>query len=301
MAVAITPRRASLPLPGGGDDAGVVVTPMCTAEQRVGPRFLQRPSGPLPLLRGLGLLTPRSRFTTVPVPCFLIEHPVAGAFLIDTGMAPAIAQEGPRALGRLPGLAFDVTMEEEWSSPARLTALGLDPLGIRLVVMTHLHFDHAGAVANYPGASFIVDEAEWDAAAHDGLTKGYVSSLIEHPFDWRTVDFGGRDVASFASFGRTLDLFGDGSVRLLATPGHSMGHLSVLLRLASGGELLLTGDAAFARRTVDESLVPTFCADVHLYRRSLREIQRFLESSPGAEVIFGHDAESWPAVRPRYD
>jgi N-acyl homoserine lactone hydrolase len=251
-------------------------------------------------VRGLGLLTPRSRFTPVPVPCFVVEHPGAGPFLIDTGMAPAVAQEGARALGRLPGLAFTVTMQESWASPARLAALGLDPLGIRLVVMTHLHFDHAGAVAEYPHATFVVDEAEWEAAASGGLTKGYVRSLIDHPFAWLTVDFGGRDVASFASFGRTLDLFGDGSVRLLATPGHSRGHMSVLLRLASGGELLIAADAAFGRRTVEESLVPTYCADVHRYKRSLREIQRFLEATPDAEAVFGHDAEGWPSVRERY-
>jgi N-acyl homoserine lactone hydrolase len=301
MAVAVTPRRASLPLAGGRGGAGVVVTPMCTAEQLAIPHFLQRPGGPLPVLRGLGLLTPRRRYTPVPVLCFLVEHPEAGALMIDTGMAPAVAHEGMRALGRLAGLAFDATMDEAWASPARLAALGIDPLGIRLVVMTHLHYDHAGAVSEYPAASFIVDEAEWEAAASGGIGKGYVGSLVDHPFDWRTVDFGGRDVGSFASFGRTLDLFGDGSVRLLSTPGHSAGHMSVLLRLASGGELLLTGDAAYARRTVDESLVPTYCHDVHLYRRSLREIQRFLESSPGAEVVFGHDAEAWPSVRERYD
>jgi N-acyl homoserine lactone hydrolase len=300
MAVAASPRRASLPLPGGRDGAGVVVTAMCTAQQLAMPHFLQRPRGPLGMVRGLGLLTPRSRFTPVPVPSFLVEHPGAGPFLIDTGMAPAVADEGARALGRLPGLAFTITMQASWSSPARLAARGIDPFGIRLVVMTHLHFDHAGAVAEYPHATFVVDEAEWEAAASGGLIGGYVGSLVDHPFDWRTVDFGGRDVASFASFGRTLDLFGDGSVRLLATPGHSRGHMSLLLRLASGGELLVAADAAFARRTVEEDLVPTYCADVHRYKRSLREIRRFLESSPGAQAVFGHDAEGWPSVRERY-
>jgi N-acyl homoserine lactone hydrolase len=301
MAVAASPRRASLPLPGGRDGAGVVVTPMCTAEVLAQPHFLQRPRGPLATVRGLDLLTPRSRFTAVPVPCFLVEHPSAGPLMIDTGMAPAVAEEGSRALGRRAGMVFTIDMDEGWSASARLTAAGIDPLGVRLVVMTHLHHDHAGGVADFAHATFVVDETEWDAAATSGLTKGYVQSLIDHPVDWRTVDFDGRDVASFArSFARTLDLFGDGSVRLLATPGHSPGHMSVLVRLASGGELLLTGDAAFARRSLDETLVPTYCSDVHRYRRSLREIQRFLEASPDTQVIFGHDAASWPSVRPRY-
>jgi N-acyl homoserine lactone hydrolase len=90
-------------------------------------------------------------------------------------------------------------------------------------------------------------------------------------------------------------------VRLLSTPGHTKGHLGVLLRLASGTELLLTGDAAYARRTIDEGLVPTLCQDVHLYRRSLRELQRFVERTPSAHVVCGHDAEGWPDVREHYE
>jgi len=300
MAVAVTPRRASLPLPGGADGAGVVVTPMRTAEMLAMPRFLQRPSGPLAVPRGLGVFTPRSRFTAVPIPCFLVEHPQAGRLLVDTGMTLAAEQQGARALGRRAGIAFDIRMQEGWGSSEQLAARGVDPLGIELVVMTHLHYDHCGAVAEYPHATFVVDEAEWDAAVSGGFFHGYIHRLFDRPVEWRTVDFGGRDVASFASFGRTLDVFGDGSVRLLSTPGHSEGHLSVLLRLASGGELLLTADAAYSRRTIAEGLVPLFCQDVHRYRRSLREIQRFVQSTPSAQVVCGHDAEGWPDVRERY-
>ena len=91
-----------------------------------------------------------------------------------------------------------------------------------------------------------------------------------------------EQVSSFASFGHAIDLFADGSVRLLSTPGHTKGHMSVLLRLQSGRELLLTGDAAYSRATIDEGLVPLFCDDVHRYMRSLREIRRYLELTPSA-------------------
>jgi glyoxylase-like metal-dependent hydrolase (beta-lactamase superfamily II) len=107
-------------------------------------------------------------------------------------------------------------------------------------------------------------------------------------------------VTSFASFGRTVDLFGDGAIRLLSTPGHSPGHMSVLLSLESGRELLITADAAYSQRTIDEDLLPVFVDDVHRYRRSLREIRRYVEQTPGAEVICGHDAEAWPQVRETY-
>jgi glyoxylase-like metal-dependent hydrolase (beta-lactamase superfamily II) len=173
-------------------------------------------------------------------------------------------------------------------------------MDIRTVVMTHLHYDHAGAIAEFPQATFVVDADEWRAARSGGFTKGYAHKLIDHPYDWREVDFDDPRVASFASFGRTVDLFGDGSIRLLSTPGHSKGHMSVLLRLESGRELLLAGDAAYAQRTIDEDLLPVFVEDVHRYRRSLREIRRYVEQTPSAEVICGHDPDAWPQVRDTY-
>jgi glyoxylase-like metal-dependent hydrolase (beta-lactamase superfamily II) len=77
--------------------------------------------------------------------------------------------------------------------------------------------------------------------------------------------------------------------------------MSVLLRLRSGRELLLTADASYARRTIDEELVPLFCDDVHRYMRSLREIRRYLELTPSALVVCGHDPEGWEQIRERYE
>ena len=107
MPVAAETKRARLPLAGGAEGAGVRVHPMRTARMLAMPHFFQRPSGPLPTLRGLGLLTSRSRFIPVPIPAFLVEHPTAGPVLVDTGMRPRVAQDGPRALGRAFALAVD--------------------------------------------------------------------------------------------------------------------------------------------------------------------------------------------------
>jgi N-acyl homoserine lactone hydrolase len=300
VSVAAETKRAHLPLEGGVEGAGVRVHPMRTARMLAMPHFFQRPKGPLSTVRGLGLLTPRSRYTPVPIPAYLVEHPTAGAVLIDTGLPKAVAEEGPRALGFAAGLLYSIEMEPDWALVEQLPARGVDPIDVRVVVMTHLHYDHAGAIGAFPQATFVVDAVEWRAARSGGFTKGYAPKLIDHPFDWREIDFDDPRVESFASFGRTVDLFGDGSVRLLSTPGHSKGHMSVLLRLESGRELLLTADAAYARRTIDEELVPLFVDDVHRYRRSLREIRRYVAQTPGAEVICGHDPDGWPEVRETY-
>jgi N-acyl homoserine lactone hydrolase len=298
--VAAATKRARLPLPGGVEGAGVVVHPLRIARMLAMPHFLERPSGPLPTLRGLGLLTPRRKFTPVPIPAYLVEHPGAGPVVIDTGLPAEAATEGARALGRAAGIAYSIEMEPEWAIAAQLRARGVDPIDVRVVVLTHMHYDHASAVGEFPQATFVVDADEWRAARSGGFTTGYAPKLFDRPFDWREIDFDDPKVTSFATFGRTVDVFGDGTVRLLSTPGHSKGHMSVLLALQSGRELLLTADAAYARRTIDEELVPVFVDDVHRYLRSLREIRRYVEQTPTAEVIFGHDAEGWPGVRERY-
>jgi N-acyl homoserine lactone hydrolase len=290
------PRPAQLPLAGGRDGATVTVQPLRTAEILAMPRFLQRPSGPLAELRGLGLLTPRRRWSRIPVACFLVEHPGVGPILVDTGLHASVAEDPAATLGRRAALVMDIAMEPGWAAAER----GVEPEDVRVVVMTHLHYDHAGAVADFPQATFVVDAAEWEAASHGGFRRGYRSALFDHPFDWRLVSFDGSAVGSFASFGRAIDLFDDGSVQLLSTPGHSKGHLSVLLRLSAGRELLLTADAAYARRSIDEDLVPVFVDDVHRYRRSLGEIRRYIGQTPSATVICGHDVEGWADVQSAY-
>ena len=189
MAVPTHPKRATLPLPGGREGAGVTVTPMRTAEILSPPRFYQRPSGPLATLRGLGLLTPRASGRGCRSRASW-SSTRRGPFLIDTGLPPAAAHDVRAALGRRGAIAYKVRMEDGWAVTDRLVARGLDPLGIDLVVMTHMHYDHTGAVAQLPRSTFVVDAREWDAAVDGGFRHGYRRQLFDHGYEWRTLDFG---------------------------------------------------------------------------------------------------------------
>ncbi|MFL5896373.1 MAG: MBL fold metallo-hydrolase, partial [Thermoleophilaceae bacterium] len=103
----------------------------------------------------------------------------------------------------------------------------------------------------------------------------------------------------FASFGRTLDLFGDGSARLAYTPGHTLGHMSLVLR-TKGGEFLIAADSIYTMRTLRESAMPYGPQDEHEFRRSLREVQRYAEQTPDAVIVPGHDIEAFRALAPVY-
>jgi len=298
MTVAAQPSPLALPLPGGSPGATVRVHPLRCGEILLPPRALDRPSGALPQLRGMGIATPRSRWSWVPVPVFLIEHPTAGALLIDTGFHASVASDPKMSLGRRQAWVLPARLGTDESAPARLRVVGIDPAGIGLVVMTHLHNDHASGAAQFPHATFVVDGAEWGAACKGGFAEGYRHEHFDQPLDWRTVDYAGA--GSHGAFERTLDLFGDGSVRLLSTPGHTLGHQSILLALA-GGELLLTGDAAYTRRALDQDLLPIFVfAGAERYRRSMAQIRDHAQRTPEGVVICGHDAERWPRLQPMY-
>src|SRR5919197_1776698 len=109
--MAAIPTQA-LPLPGGSDGTGVRVHPLRTAEMLAPPAFLQRPGGPLGLLRGLGLHVPRARWIRLPIPCFLVEHPTAGPFLVDTGLHASVATDPAENLGRVAKALYSIDMQE---------------------------------------------------------------------------------------------------------------------------------------------------------------------------------------------
>jgi glyoxylase-like metal-dependent hydrolase (beta-lactamase superfamily II) len=299
VAIATKPTPLTLPLPGGSVGATVRVSPLRCGEVLLPPRAFDRPSGPLSQLRAMGPTVPRSRWSWAPVPVFLIEHPTAGRLLVDTGFH-ASAQDDPRtSLGRRQAFVLPARQAPGESAPEQLRARGIDPAQIELVVMTHLHNDHASGAIQFPEATFVVDGAEWVAASAGGFAEGYRREHYDQPLRWHTVDYAAAGAGPHGAFERTLDLFGDGSVRLLATPGHTLGHQSLLLAL-EGRELLLTGDAAYTRRTIDEHLVPIFCADAARYRHSLAQVHAHAAEHPDTIVVPGHDAELWPRLQATY-
>jgi glyoxylase-like metal-dependent hydrolase (beta-lactamase superfamily II) len=279
------------PLPGGSEGAAVRVHPLRCAEVKAPPQYLERSGGRLGPAKAVAgaLTTPRSRWPTLPLPAFLVEHPTAGAFMIDTGPSEKMAVGGQRAdLGPVHGTLLGGTMKPGQAAGDQVRALGFDPASIPLVVMTHLHYDHLGGSAQFPGAEFLTAGAELDDEPSAG--KGTFAHHREAVTRWRRIDGEG---APHAGFARTWDLFGDGAVRLVSTPGHTPGHLSVLLRLAGGRPCLLTVDAAYARRTIDERLVPLLCPDVRAYLRSLDELLAYVAAEPEAIVVCGHDPDRW--------
>ncbi len=301
MATAAEPKPAELPLPGGSDGATVKLHPLMTGTTISPPPYLHREPGRLSKLRALGFGVPKDKWIPIPIVAFLVEHPTAGAILIDTGMHQSVAVDPKQNLGRVGARAFAMRMEQSDAVAAQLRERGIDHSDIRLVAMTHLHLDHASAMSDFPEATFVMTKREWEAATEPrGWAHGYRREQFDHAFDYRLLDFEAADVDSYATFGRSADLLGDGSIRAVYTPGHTLGHMSLVLRLRER-EVLVAGDAIFTRRTLEEGIPPWRVEDEHLFHRSLKEIQLYWDTRPDALVIPGHDLEFWKTLDAVYE
>jgi glyoxylase-like metal-dependent hydrolase (beta-lactamase superfamily II) len=298
------PGSADLPLQGGDAQAVLTLRPLLCGEMLAPPGWFTRVEGPTAMLRALGIGVPTADRITIPIVAFLLEHPSAGLVLVDTGFHRSVtagpASERARNLGPIGRvMSRDLQMRPEQSVLEQLHQLGLDAGDIPLVVMTHLHFDHASALCDFPGATVLVSREEWSAATGRGAAlRGYSKAQLDPRPSYLTVDFA-ADGTSYGPFTRAVDLFGDGSLMLVSTPGHSAGHLSLVVRLA-GREALLAGDAVYTLGTLRGEERPWRSDDGAAFERSLAELRAWDLEHPGAVVVPGHDIAAWERLEPLY-
>lgn len=291
------------PLAGGTPGATVSLEPLLAGSVTWPRTMMERPGGRFETLKLLRALLSGEPAMTVPCPAFLIRHPSAGAILVDTGLHPSVATDGEENFGRLGARFGKPGLEPGADVPAQLRARNLDPGEIPIVVMTHMHIDHSSAISEFPNSTFVVSEVEWEAATvgPKPLLNGYRRQHFNYAFDYRTVDFDRGGIDSYSSFARCFDLFGDGSIRLAYTPGHSAGHISVIAHLAER-DFVIGGDAVYTEGQLDGSapLAPR-PFDEHNYRRSLQELKLFRREYPDAIVTPGHDPSFYAKLGDRYE
>jgi N-acyl homoserine lactone hydrolase len=223
-----------------------------------------------------------------PLPVFahLVSHPSRGQVLVDSGLSAAF---GVDTFGDIPAplrwahaaLGTHFSQRRGRDVRSQLDALGAAP---HTIFFTHLHGDHtAGVPALDANIRLVAGRGEADdPASHLGY--GHIHRTIEE------LDFS-RGVA-MPPFDRVLDLFGDGSLLAIATPGHSRGHVSYLVR-AREGAVLLTGDASHTRWAFEHGVGPRGPSsdDETRGQRSLDQMRAFVRAHPNVRVIQGHEAE----------
>jgi N-acyl homoserine lactone hydrolase len=303
MKVHVEAQPLHEPLSGGTPGATVAVEPIVAGHVDLPEAMMVSPGGRFVTLKLARALIGAAPSNLVPVPAFLVRHPSAGPILVDTGLHPSIATDGKENFGGLPNRLGKPTLEPGEDVPSQLRKRGLDPAEIPFVVMTHLHIDHTSAVSEFPHSTFVVSEPEWQAAAVGPrpLLNGYRRPHLDYAFDYRTIDFDRGGIDSYASFGRTFDLLGDGSIHLAFTPGHSAGHMSVICRLKRN-DFVIGGDAMYvAGQLSGDTPMPPRPFDAHNLRRSLQELRLFRRQFPDAVITPGRDRDFYDRLDARYE
>lgn len=208
---------------------------------------------------------------TLPVSAWLIRHP-RGTVLFDTGMPESFVGGSERTL-RISKF-LEVTLNPNDTVDAQLIANSQDPERVDFVVVSHLHFDHVGGLSRVPNATILVQRKEWEA----GMTQD-ASTL--HPRE--DFDLGHK----LHLIDGEHDLFGDDIVVCVPTPGHTIGHQSLRVRLSTGEQVVLASDCCYFKRTLDSSVLPAFGYDIDEQSRSLAYLKKCRDQ--GAMIIPGHD------------
>jgi N-acyl homoserine lactone hydrolase len=274
---------------------GVELDTIVTAKVSMPYGYVYRARGN-PARRILIGISPFGEMLDAPCLAFAVRHPSAGTILIDTGMHRD-ARENPRRDFGIPlSLMFRGLHPTKEPFDTQLRALDIEPDSVERVVMTHLHLDHTSGMRLLPNAKFTTSGAEWVATQRRfPAGKGYVPHHLPAVSQMQLLDFD-RDGEPYATFKQSIDLLGDGTIRLLSTPGHSAGHLSVLLRLADGGQALLVGDAAYTMRNIAQETLPMITDDDAAAIGSLSAIKSFALANPETILVPSHDPDAWRAL-----
>jgi N-acyl homoserine lactone hydrolase len=209
-------------------------------------------------------------------PCFLIKHP-KGWLLWDTGL-------GDQYVGR-DFKEHHASIIVPTSLSIQLKQLGLQPNDINYVALSHAHFDHTGNIKLFSQATFIMQKSEYDFIQQEPLSSAVEANTFQILKNRRKILLHGD-----------YDVFGDGALRVLSTPGHTPGHESLEILLEHHGTIILSGDLYHTREAYFHKLIPVFNSSPAETLASMSRIDNILRETHG-RLIIQHDLDEISSLR----
>ncbi|WP_245926387.1 N-acyl homoserine lactonase family protein [Sulfoacidibacillus thermotolerans] len=213
----------------------------------------------------------------LPIYCWVVEHP-EGIIVIDTGETARTCS--PSYFPRWhPYFRFGVRMrvEPEQEVGPQMKKLGLSINDVRWTIMTHLHTDHSGGISYFPRSEFLVSRQEYKSSVGlKGKLRGYLSDHFPNWFEPRIIDYTSGEYGIFRT-GYTVTEAAD--VLVIPTPGHTLGHQSVIIR---DGEItyLFAGDTSYTEQLMIDRNIDGVSPSSRLAQDTLARIHEFICTEP---------------------
>ena len=241
----------------------------------------------------LWLLASRTWTGPKPINAYVIEHR-DGLVLFDTGQDRASVTEADYFPGGFTKVLYDRLARFE-IGPQETLSCGLGRLGygagdVSTAVISHLHQDHIGGLGELGQADLLVSKAEWNTLSSPlPEMRGLMGRHIDLPgLRWQQVEPGVTKDPDLAPFRASHDIFGDGSLVLLPTPGHTPGSLSLLVRQPGATPLLMVGDLTYDVHLLEEAHVPGVGSKRRL-RRTTAMVNQLRHNYPDLVILPAHD------------
>ncbi|MCI0546997.1 MAG: N-acyl homoserine lactonase family protein [Candidatus Rokubacteria bacterium] len=227
----------------------------------------------------------KARDVTIPVNMFVIDH-AKGLVVVDTGNNVAISNGQCKSHWAAGNCDFlKPSQKRDDVIDAQLTRLGYSPAQVKAVITSHAHLDHIGNIKLFPKAVHVMQKKEIYQAWWPEKFQREGGAFVMGDFDGPARDF------NYLELEGDYDLFGDGTVVVLSTPGHTLGHQSVKVKLASGQTLLLAQDAIWFKENL-EGYPAGLNYSVKDYNNSIQRL-KMIRDLENAELFFGHDPDQY--------
>ncbi len=231
-----------------------------------------------------GLFRDPNNKITLAVSSYLIEHP-KGNILIDTGWDSKYAYERPSRFFGILDKISTASIQKNEGIDQKLQSVGIRPEELKCVFFSHLDFDHTSGIR-------LVKNAPCFKASAQEL-KDADSNFFRYAKDtWKDVHIQPFEFADsgIGPVGRSYDVFNDGSIQLINTPGHSHGHCSVRVE-ANGKYIILAGDAAYTQRSIREEIIPGLTVSSRSAKQSIAWLHQCANDPTCLLVAPNHDPE----------
>jgi glyoxylase-like metal-dependent hydrolase (beta-lactamase superfamily II) len=239
-------------------------------------------------MRQVNILLDRTWTEPLPIYAWAIETD-EGVIVVDTGETARTSEPGyfPRWHPYF-RWAVRVDVKSEQEVGPQLLGIGIRPDDVRTVILTHLHTDHAGGLHHFPKSEILVCDEELRLAKRfAGRLRGYLPNRWPDWFAPRSIDF---LTEPFGPFDRSRRVTSDGRVVIVSTPGHTPGHVSVIV-VAGNVCYFLAGDATYSQRALVQGQVDGVSPSEAVSLRTMQTILRLAQERPTV-YLPTHDSES---------